>query len=72
MVYLAIKYASEKWTVPIQNWRQTMDCFIIEFEERLEMHINEMAETESVIGSAHLTIHISAPLQTTTSVSLKA
>jgi len=40
MVYLAIKYASKKWTMPIRNWRQGMSRFIIEFEERLERHIN--------------------------------
>ena len=34
MVYLAIKDASKKWTMPIQNWRQAMSRFIIEFEER--------------------------------------
>ena len=39
MVYLAIKEASKKWTMPIQNWRQAMSRFIIEFEERLERHI---------------------------------
>jgi transposase-like protein len=40
MVYLAVKDASKKWTMPIQNWRQAMSRFIIEFEERLEKHIN--------------------------------
>lgn len=40
MIYLAIKDASKKWTMPIQNWRQAMSRFIIEFEERLERHIN--------------------------------
>ena len=40
MVYLAIKDASKKWTMPIQSWRQAMSRFIIEFEDRLEKHIN--------------------------------
>jgi len=40
MVYLAIMDASKKWTMPIQNWRQAMSRFIIEFEDRLEKHIN--------------------------------
>ncbi|SON50400.1 IS256 family transposase [Vibrio tapetis] len=40
MVYLAIKDASKKWTMPIQNWRQAMSRFIIEFEERLDKHVN--------------------------------
>lgn len=40
MIYLAIKDASKKWTMPIRNWHQAMSRFIIEFEERLENHIN--------------------------------
>lgn len=40
MIYLAIKDASNKWTMPIQHWRQAMSRFMIEFEERLEKHIN--------------------------------
>jgi putative transposase len=39
-VYLAIKEASKKWTMPIRNWRTAMNRFIIEFEDRLEKHIN--------------------------------
>ena len=39
MVYLAIKEASKKWTMPIRNWRGAMNRFIIEFEDRLEKHI---------------------------------
>ena len=40
MVYLAIKEASKKWTMPIQNWRQAMSRFMIEFGDRLEKHIH--------------------------------
>jgi len=40
MMYLAIKDASKKWSMPIQNWRQAMSRFIIEFEKRLKKHIN--------------------------------
>ena len=39
MIYLAVKEASKKWTMPIRNWRQAMSRFIIEFDERLERHI---------------------------------
>lgn len=39
MIYLAIKEASKKWTMPIRNWRQAMSRFIIEFEDRLEKHL---------------------------------
>lgn len=40
MVYLAIKEASKKWSMPIQNWRQAMSRFMIEFGDRLEKHIH--------------------------------
>ena len=40
MVYLAIKEASKKWTMPIRNWRTAMNRFIIEFEDRITKHIN--------------------------------
>ena len=37
---IAIKEASKKWSMPIRNWRTAMNRFIIEFEDRLEKHIN--------------------------------
>ena len=49
MIYLAIKDTSKKWTMPIRNWRQAMSRFIIEFEERLEKHINSMAVTQNML-----------------------
>lgn len=39
VIYLAIKDASKKWTMPIRNWRQAMSRFMIEFEERLTDHV---------------------------------
>lgn len=39
VVYLAIRDASKKWTMPIRNWRQAMSRFMIEFEDRLTDHI---------------------------------
>ena len=39
MIYLAIKEASKKWTMPIRDWRNAMSRFIIEFEGRLSKHI---------------------------------
>jgi putative transposase len=36
VVYLAIKDASKKWTMPIRNWRAAMNRFMIEFEDRLK------------------------------------
>ncbi|MLR78797.1 IS256 family transposase, partial [Salmonella enterica subsp. salamae] len=38
VVYLAIKDASKKWSMPIQNWRLAMSRFIIEFGDRLSDH----------------------------------
>ncbi|MFC0138893.1 IS256 family transposase [Erwinia mallotivora] len=35
VIYLAIKDASKKWSMPIQNWRLAMSRFIIEFGDRL-------------------------------------
>jgi putative transposase len=34
-LFLALKNISKKWTMPIHNWKDAMNCFIIIFEERL-------------------------------------
>ena len=39
VIYLAIESASKKWSMPIQNWKQAMSRFIIEFSDRLNGHI---------------------------------
>jgi len=39
VIYLAIKDASKKWSMPIQNWRMAMSRFIIEFGDRLSDHL---------------------------------
>ncbi|HAI8287844.1 TPA: IS256 family transposase [Escherichia coli] len=39
VVYLAIRDASKKWSMPIQNWRLAMSRFIIEFGDRLSDHL---------------------------------
>ncbi len=39
VIYLAIKDASKKWSMPIQNWRLAMSRFIIEFSDRLSDHL---------------------------------
>ena len=36
VVYLAIRDASKKWTMPIRNWKTALNRFMIEFEDRLE------------------------------------
>lgn len=38
VIYLAIRDASKKWSMPIQNWRLAMSRFIIEFGDRLSDH----------------------------------
>ena len=35
ILYLALKNASKKWTMPIQNWKQAMNHFAILFEDRM-------------------------------------
>lgn len=35
VVYLAIRQASEKWTMPIRNWKSALNRFMIEFDNRL-------------------------------------
>ncbi|AHF73356.1 transposase ISSoEn2, IS256 family [Candidatus Sodalis pierantonius str. SOPE] len=38
VVWLAIQAASQKWTMPLRDWRIAMNRFIIEFGERLDGH----------------------------------
>ena len=35
VIYLAIREASRKWTIPIRNWKSALNRFMIEFEDRL-------------------------------------
>lgn len=35
VVYLAIMEASKKWSMPIRHWKQALNRFMIEFEDRL-------------------------------------
>ena len=39
VIYLAIDAASRKWTMPIHNWKQALNRFMIEFEEQLAPHL---------------------------------
>lgn len=39
VVFLATQAAAKKWTMPIQNWRQAMNRFAIEFEEQLAPYL---------------------------------
>lgn len=39
VIYLAIREASKKWTMPIRNWKLALNRFMIEFEDRLADYI---------------------------------
>ncbi|MCL4151645.1 UNVERIFIED_CONTAM: hypothetical protein GTU68_036953 [Idotea baltica] len=39
VIYLAIREASKKWTMPIRNWKLALNRFMIEFEDRLADYV---------------------------------
>jgi transposase-like protein len=39
VIYLAVRQASEKWTMPIRNWKTALNRFMIMFEDRLKDYI---------------------------------
>ncbi|EOS94071.1 transposase [Erwinia tracheiphila] len=39
VIYLTIRNASKKWSMPVQNWRLAMSRFIIGFGDRLSDHL---------------------------------
>lgn len=39
VVYLAMKEASRKWTMPIRDWKSALNRFMIEFEDRLTDYV---------------------------------
>jgi len=39
VIFFATQAAAEKWTMPIQNWKQAMSRFAIEFEEQLTPYL---------------------------------
>lgn len=54
VVYLAIKDASKKWNMPIQNWRLAMSRFITELGDCLSDHLYYGGSyTELGTGSIH-------------------
>jgi len=36
-VYLALREATKKWTMPIRNWGVVLNQFMLIFEERLRL-----------------------------------
>jgi putative transposase len=41
IVYMAIREASGKWTMPIRHWKQALKHFAILFENRLPQHLSK-------------------------------
>ena len=41
IVYMAIREASRKWTMPIRNWKQALNHFAILYEGRMPEHISK-------------------------------
>lgn len=39
VVFLAIQAAAKKWTMPIHNWKAALNRFIIEFGDRISVHL---------------------------------
>jgi len=39
VIYLAIREASKKWTMPIRNWKLALNRFMIMFEDRLTDYV---------------------------------
>jgi len=39
VVYLAIQEASKRWTMPIHHWKNALNRFMIEFEDRLTEYV---------------------------------
>lgn len=37
VIYLSVKKASEKWTMPLRNWKPAMNRFAIEYEDRFDI-----------------------------------
>ena len=35
LIYMAIREASQRWTMPIRNWKEALNHFAIMFEDRL-------------------------------------
>lgn len=39
LVYLVVQNISEKWTMPLHNWNQTLSQLFIMFENRIKLHL---------------------------------
>lgn len=39
VVFLVIQNAAKKWTMPVQTWKAALNRFIIEFGDRVSVHL---------------------------------
>ncbi len=46
IIYLAIKEASARWTLPIRNWIPAMNRFAIEYEDRFDIEENKVTQNK--------------------------
>ena len=38
MVYPDISQAAKKWTMPVHNWRMTLNRFMVQFGDRIQKY----------------------------------
>ena len=38
LFYLALRNISQKWSMPIRDWKAALTCFTIEFRGRISIH----------------------------------
>ena len=53
LMYLALRNASEKWTMPIKNWRQALNQFAIEFGKELTSVLNDISHLHKIVLQAY-------------------
>ena len=46
IIYLAIKEASARWTLPIRDWIPAMNRFAIEYEDRFDIEENKVTQNK--------------------------
>ncbi|MBN2280811.1 MAG: transposase [Candidatus Marinimicrobia bacterium] len=39
LLYLALRNATKKWTMPIQNWKVALNFFAVKFENRMNLYV---------------------------------
>ncbi|EOS95131.1 transposase, Mutator family protein [Erwinia tracheiphila PSU-1] len=62
VVWLAIQAASQKWTMPLRDWRMAMSRFIIGFGDRLDGHFWDKVFTQNRVQGPENMGNRSSPL----------